>query len=485
MENLRFEDEMNGVNFGDKRLNDACGDLLEAFANRPNVSIPATMLSRTELTRAYRFFDNEKVTPEEILRPHREKTAERCRDFKVVLCPQDTTELDFTRPKQQVEGAGPMADGDRRGAFLHLVEAFTEDGTPLGAVWAKLWTRDFPDPDAPKLSENEKRQKRLATPIEEKESIRWLEGFRETQKLASADPERTYVVLCDSEADIIELLAEPRTDNLHYVIRAGQDRATLGENGAAMDIIRNAILPLPVLFTNEIGVRGRESKIAKETRPRRMTRVSRRAAVEIHAGSVTLRTPAKCRENRRLNVNVVMVREVAPPEGEPPVEWILLTTLPISTAEEVRQVIEYYTVRWMIEVNFRTLKTGCRVEERRFEKLDRMLACVAIYMIVAWRTMLLCRLGRECPDLDCDALFEPSEWKSVWTVTHRGQPIPSTPPKLPDFMRLVARLGGYVDRPSRPDPPGEETVWRGLQRMHDLAWGWDTFGPGATPEQDV
>ena len=485
MENLRFEDEMNGVNFGDKRINDACGDLLEAFANRPNFSISGAMFSRTELTRAYRFFDNEKVTPEEILRPHFEKTAERCRDFDVVLCPQDTTELDFTRPKQQVAGAGPMADDGRRGAFLHYTAAFTPDGTPLGAISAKTWAREFPDADTPKLSDAEKRKKRYGTPIEEKESIRWLEGFRETKKLASADTDTTYVSLCDSEADIIDLFAEPRTDNLHWIVRAGQDRATLDENGAAMGFIRDTLLTQPVLFTNEIGVRGRVPKDPRETRPRRTARVSRRASVEIRAGAVTLRTPTRCRKNRRLSVNVVMVREVDPPAGETPVEWILLTTLPISTDEEVRLVIQYYTVRWMIEVYFRTLKTGCRVEERRFETLKRMLNCTAIYMIVAWRTMLLCRLGRECPDLDCDALFEPSEWKSVWAVTHRNEPIPEKPPKLPDFLRLVARLGGYVDRPNRPDPPGEETVWRGLQRMHDLAWGWDTFGPGATPEQDV
>jgi hypothetical protein len=485
MEGLRFEDELKGVNFGDKRLNAVCFDLLEAFANRPNVSIPGAMLSRTELTRAYRFFDNEKVTPAEILRPHCEKTAERCRDFDVVLCPQDTTELDFTRPKQQVAGAGPLADGVRRGVLLHLVKAFTADGTPLGVISAETLTRKDPAPDAPKLSKNEKRKKRLATPVEEKESIRWIEGFRETQKLASADPETTYVSLCDSEADMIDLLAEPRTANLHYIVRACQDRAALGENSRSLGIIRDTLEKQSVLFTNEIGVRGREPKVTCETRSRRTARVSRHATVEIRAGAVTLRAPARCRENKRLSVNVVMVREVDPPEGETPVEWILLTTLPISTVEEVRLIIQYYTVRWRIEVYFRTLKTGCRVEDRRFETLERMLACTAIYLIVAWRTMLLCRLGRERPDLDCDALFEPSEWKSVWAVTHRGDPVPSIPPKLPDMLRLVASLGGYVNRPNRPDPPGEETVWRGLQRMHDLAWAWDTFGPGATPGKDV
>jgi hypothetical protein len=88
-------------------------------------------------------------------------------------------------------------------------------------------------------------------------------------------------------------------------------------------------------------------------------------------------------------------------------------------------------------------------------------------------------LGRSCPDIDCDLIFDPAEWQSVWSVTHPGEPLPPSPPPLQEMVRLIARLGGYVDRPNRKDPPGVETVWKGMQRMRDLAWGWQTFGPGA------
>lgn len=182
---------------------------------------------------------------------------------------------------------------------------------------------------------------------------------------------------------------------------------------------------------------------------------------------------------RSATVHVVLVREPNPPEGEQAIEWILLTTLPIGTLDEVRRVIEYYTVRWTIEVYFRTLKSGCRIEERLFETLERMLACTAMYVIVAWRTLYVCRLGRSRPDVDCDLIFDASEWQSVWSVTHRGESLPRRPPKLAVMVRLIASLGGYVSRPNREDPPGVETVWKGLQRMRDLAWGWKTFGPGA------
>jgi hypothetical protein len=475
-----FTDETEAADIGDARLDECFTDILEALAAAPTASLTQTFRGRHELKRAYRFFDNPKVTPGKILEPHFEKTAERCRSQQVALCVQDTTELDFTKPKQQVEGAGPLAKANRLGAFLHLVEAFTVNGTPLGAVWAKLWTRDFPDPDAPKLSKAEKREKWRDTPIEEKESVRWLEGFRETRKLASADPDTTYVSLCDSEADIYELLAEPRTPNMHFIIRGCQDRAVLDEHGETLGVIRDALSSQPVLFTHEITVRGREPKVSCDKRSRRTARVSRRAITEVRAAAVTIKVP-QGRKNLvgSVTVNIVLVREINPPEGETPVEWILLTTLPISCVAEVKLVIEYYTVRWMIEVYFRTLKTGCRVEERRFETLERMLACAAIYLIVAWRVLLVSRLGRKFPDLDCTVLFDDSEWRAVWAVTHRGEPVPSTPPPLSVMIRLVASLGGYVDRPSRPDPPGAETLWKGHQRMFDFAQAWEAFGPDA------
>jgi hypothetical protein len=131
----------------------------------------------------------------------------------------------------------------------------------------------------------------------------------------------------------------------------------------------------------------------------------------------------------------------------------------------------------LIEVLFRVLKSGCRVEERRFEQIDRLLSCLAVYLIVAWRTLYVCRLGRACPDIDAEVVFEPAEWKSVWTIVKRTD-LPSSPPPLSEIVRLVAQLGGYVNR-KRSDPPGPQTVWIGLQRMQDLAACWNLFGPGA------
>jgi hypothetical protein len=152
----------------------------------------------------------------------------------------------------------------------------------------------------------------------------------------------------------------------------------------------------------------------------------------------------------------------------------LVTTLPIDDPEQVRTIVQSYCIRWQIEIYFRTIKSGCRIEERQFETLDRLMNCVAVYSIIAWRIMYLCRLGRECPDLDCEVVLEPSEWKAVYATVKRMDP-PSTPPRLNEIIRMIASMGGYVNRKSTE--PGPQTLWVGLQRVHDLSTAWQAFGP--------
>ena len=248
---------------------------------------------------------------------------------------------------------------------------------------------------------------------------------------------------------------------------------------AASHQMRAAALASGVLFQKEISVRRRDQKIRCKTGSRDQPRESRKATVEVRATTVQLRPPYRpYAELAFVTINVVLVRETDPPADEVPLEWLLVTTLPIDDAAQVQQIVQWYSVRFLIEVFFRVLKSGCRVEERRFEHIDRLLPCVAVYLIVAWRTLMVCRLGRSLPDLGCETLFEPAEWKSVWMVM-KQEPPPATPPALGVMVRLMAQLGGYVSYPNRRDPPGPQTVWLGLQRSRDLAWAWTTFGPGA------
>ncbi|MCA9199366.1 MAG: IS4 family transposase [Planctomycetales bacterium] len=460
-------DEVLGANFGDKRLDKRLGTIAEEFDSHPNVSIPAATTGRAEMEAAYRFFDNDKVTPDKILEPHFQATRKRIAEHDVVLLVQDTTELDLTRPEQQVRGAGPMDSEARRGAFLHPLEAFDLNAIPLGMVWQKSWTRDEVQTE---LTKAEKNKKRKETPIEEKESIRWVEGIRASREVAKACPGTTCVCVGDSESDIYELFSESHEtpeNNLQLLVRACQTRATTDQSNW-LDKVRAT----PCLYTCSVDVSARRAKIAPDKQGKRSKpRDARVAEVEIRATTVTLRPPPRFdRKLPEVTVNVVLVEEADPPAGC----GLLITTMPIDTAEQVQEIVSAYCIRWQIEIFFKTLKTGCRVEQRQFETIDRILNCLAVYSIVAWRIMHLCRLGRECPDLDCEVVFEPCEWKAVYTAIKRKDP-PQTPPRLNEMIRLVASLGGYVIRKSTH--PGPQTLWIGLQRVHDLSTAWEAFGP--------
>jgi len=468
-------DECEGVDLKDVRLDQRMRLVLEQLGSRPTASIPSACGGNAEMTAAYRFFNNPKVDFGNVLEPHIESTHKRIAEHPIVILSQDTSEIVLERPQTQVVGAGPL-DDSRRGLFVHPMVAFTPDGTPLGVVYAEAWTRTDEGVTNTKLTRSE----RANIPIEEKESVRWVEAYQQACEVAQHHPQTQFICVADSEADIYELFEETlnRPENLHWLVRAAQDRALVPDSDEEEParLLREQIQQEDVLFTQTVKVRGRQAKISNEKRGRKQPRESRIAETEVRTGCVTFRPP--WRPDRKLDpvtVQVVLVSEVDPPPDDTPVEWLLLTSLPNADSDLVRLIIAYYCVRWMIEVYFRTLKSGCRVEARRFEHVDRVYPCLAIYMIVAWRTLFVCRLGREFPDIDCEAVFEPAEWKSVYYVVTKKKP-PKKPPSLQEMVRLVARLGGYINR-KRKDEPGPQTVWLGLQRAHDIANCWLIFGP--------
>ena len=474
---LWVRNEMKTADLKDKRLNERLQRVLGQLAGCPTASIPTACGGHAEMTAADRLFDNEKATFEQILAPHAEATRQRMARQEVALLVQDTTEVDVTRPLQQVHGAGPLDGQARRGALLHLLHAFVPDGTPLGSLYGRPWVRGEQAKNA-SLS----RAARAAIPIEQKESHRWVETLRRAGAESAHCPATRLVCLADSEADIYEVLAEATAEprRVDWIVRACRKRALprrlAAKSGARH--VREHVPAQPALFSDTLQVRGRKAKVSCETRGRRRPREARETEVAARAARVRLAAP--WRSDRRLpevSVNAVLVRELAAPEGEEPLEWLLLTSLPVETVAQVRQVIQYYGTRWMIEVFFRVLKSGCRVEERRFEHMGRLLSCLAVYLIVAWRALYVCRLGRGCPERDCETLFEPAEWQAVWKVVQRRDP-PRRPPALGVMIRQVAQLGGYVNRNHR-GPPGPQTVWIGLQRRHDFAICWRLFGPAA------
>lgn len=459
-------EELHGVDLGDERLNDRYSVVLDRLSAQPNVSIPAACEGWSETQAAYRFFNNEKTSPEKLLAPHREATVRRAAEQPVVLTVQDTTEVDLTRKEEKV--GGPFRDEDQWGVRVHPAMVFTPQRVPLGTLQAEILARD---PD-----DFHKRSQRRNKPIEEKESYRWLEGYRTADALARQCPETQVVCVSDSEGDIYECFAEAAADTgphkADFIVRACQDRVLVDPEGEKM---YSAVEQTKVRKRLTIQVSQREAKTGDGSR-RRQARRKRTAEVSVRAATVTLKAPRRTgRKLPDVKLNLVLVREENPPDGEEPIEWLLVTSLPVRTISQILTVVEYYCCRWEIEIYFRILKSGCRVEELQLETTERVAACLAMYLIVAWRVHFLTMLGRECPELSCEAVLSPDEWKAVYTIVAQ-QPPPQEPPTLGAMIPLIARLGGYLDR-KHDGPPGPKAMWIGIQRMRDFTLAWSAFGP--------
>jgi hypothetical protein len=463
-----IETETKNANFGDKRLNRRYELLLDRLSDKPTLSIPAACQGLAETTAAYRFCDNDKTSAAKVLQPHHDATVERIRAQSVVITAQDTTEIELIRKQEKV--GGPLNDESRYGLYLHPLLAMTPLRVPLGVVAAKIWSRD---PEEFARSQEEKRRARRAKPIEEKESVRWLEGYQSACALALEAPDTTIVAVSDSEGDIYECLHAGVDGAAEYIVRGCQDRALLKEEHP---LLLQTLACKSALGEIKIRVSKREVSTGDETKKRKQPRDGRNARVTVRAAKVLLRGPA--RPGLKLPdiyVNAILVKEENPPAEQEPIEWLLLTSLPIETFDEVRKVLDYYCCRWEIEIYFRTLKSGCKIEDLQFERQDRFEVCLALYMIVAWRVLYLLMLGRTCPTMRCDAVLTEAEWKSVYQIV-KGEAAPTKPPLLCEMVKMIAELGGYLNR-KHDGPPGPQTMWIGLQRMRDFAAAWSAFGP--------
>ena len=457
-----ISDELNRIDLGDKRLNKRSKHILEALANNPEASINAACNGWADTLAAYRYFDNKAVTPAEILRPHREATIDRVREHPVVLIPQDTTELDFT--KHPPKDARCLNRAERFGLYAHAHLAVTPGKLNLGVV-----AIDYFDRDPQTLG---KCDQRSTLPIEEKESFRWLEGYRLACEVAAAAPQTQIVSIADREADIYDIFVDAQQQpgpRAEYIIRARVDRSTLERDPAAGKAayckVRAEVAAAPLLTTRIIEL--------SET-PKRKART---AYVEIRVLTVQVKPPHERSYLPAVTLNVVLAEEVGGPGDDTEVSWLLITSLPIGTIAEVLLVIDYYGARWAVEIFFRTFKTGCRVEDIQLETQARLKNCLAMYAIIAWRVLYVTYLNRTCPTLPCTAVFTSSEWKSVWLVVAKKL-LPPKPPTLAEMMRLLTQLGGYNNRAGE-GPAGPQPIWIGLRRMADFAEAWQTFGHDA------
>lgn len=452
--------ELQGIDLGDKRLNRRSALIIEALAANPEASVNAACNGWSETIAAYRLFDNESVFPDQILQPHREATQRRICEQPVVLIVQDTTELDYS--KHPPDDARCLDKIDRFGLYLHAHLAVTPDKLCLGVVGAELFDR------TPESIGQSKERKKL--PIEEKESFRWLKGYQLACQLAAECPETRIVSIADCEADIYDIFVDAQQQSgrrADYIIRAKEDRCTPERDPETGPNVYCKVFD--------------EVKCSKLLTTRTIElcqtpkRSARQAALEIRAITVLVKPPSQRPRMGCVTYNVVLVEEVGGPGDGTDVSWLLITTLPIETIDDVLRIIDYYVARWAVEIYFRILKTGCQVEKIQLETMHRLKNCLAFYEIIAWRVQYLTYLNRTSPKLPCTAVFTESEWKSVWRVFNKKL-LPKQPPLLSEMMGMLAQLGGYNNRATEA-PAGPQPIWIGLRRMNDFAIAWVAFGP--------
>lgn len=445
------EQEMATADFGDARLQRRAQLVLDGLAQRPDGSIPAAFGSWAETQAAYRLFSNDKVTAERVLEPHRNATLERMANHPVVLCVQDTTELDYTS-KSQVQGLGPLNFAHSIGLYIHPTLAVTPDRLCLGVLDQWSWARN-----AEEFGRGKDRRYRLKKPLEEKESFRWLEGYRRVCALQSVLPQTRLVYVADRDSDLFELFEEGQTGAASWLIRGNRDRK-LADGGHLFQTAREA----EVIGRLEFDL------------PAGPDRAARHVVQILRTARLKLKPPYRPdRKLLALEVTAILAREEDPPKGVDPIEWLLLTNLPVENGQEAAQTVGWYVCRWQIEVYFRILKSGCKVEQLQLQSRDRLEVALAFYMIIAWRVLYLVMLGRTVPDLSCEAVFAPEEWRAVCIVTQKEKP-PRHPPKLADFLLRLATLGGYLGRKG-DGPPGPKAIWIGLQRTRDFVIAFEAL----------
>lgn len=439
--------ELADINLGDVRLNRRARRVLQRLGEKPTLSIPSACGGWDETRAAYRLFDHAEVSAEKVLAPHIARTVERIGAHPRVLCLEDTSELDYTG-KNAIQGLGPLNYETRRGLYLHPTLAVTPDRLALGLLHVHTWVREPGSLAKPKAA---------ARPIEEKESVRWIDGFARVNELAEQLTDTRLAYIADREADLYELFVEaPCPDaGADWLVRAQHDRVLGQDADGHSETLRQRLALAPVLTETRFEQPGGNGRTAR--------------TVHQQIKAVRLTLPAPKRPDRTLaevEITAILATEPEPPPGEEPVDWLLLTNLPVTTPEQALEKLRWYLCRWQIEIFFRILKSGCRIEELQLQTLDRLQPALAFYMIIAWRVLMLTTLGRDCPEMPCDVVFDKAEWQAVYLVTQRKPP-PETPPSLDQMVRMVAGLGGFLNR-KRDGFPGPQTIWIGLQRAADF-----------------
>lgn len=417
------QQELGAAQLGDARLSKRLVKLASRLADSPGASINQACRGWAEQQGAYRLLEHEEVDWRAIMQPHWQASEQRMADHPVVLCLQDTTELDFEG--RQIEGLGPLNWEAQRGMYLHPTYAVTPDRLPLGVLDAWMWARQ------PKGQDGQRAGVR--------ESERWIEGYERVAELAQRLPQSQLVYVADREGDMAALMrrAQQLGNPAHWLIRSSHDR-NLGQS-RLMETLRQQ----PELGQVQFELSARQGVAARS--------VSQSVRV--------LNTELPDGQGGLIACSVIWACEDDPPEGCKAVQWRLLTNRSVSTLEQAAQLIDWYRARWEIELLFHTLKNGCRLERLQLRSIERLERAIALYLVVAWRIGWLMRLGRACGQQPAQLAFSQQECQLAYALNGKKPP---AQPTVQGVLRHIAMLGGFIGRKGDGEP-GVKSIWLGMQ----------------------
>jgi hypothetical protein len=457
-----IEGEFGDTTFADERLGRRFRTLLEQLSSSPGDAIPMVCQDWANTKAAYRFLDNDRVNEAEILAGHFQSTRERATATSgPVLILHDTTEVTYKREKSEAIGktriniAGAYRDGTPRfytacGILMHSSLAVTTDGLPLGLTSIKFWSREkFKGTSRLKRHINPTR-----VPIEEKESIRWLENLAQSTRLLG-EPEHC-VHIGDRESDIYELFCKAQDLGTQFLFRTCVDRLA-GDGTVTVSAQMEEVLCKGV---HRVAVRDQRGNVTE-------------AVLELRYQKIHVLAPLyKQGRYPPLDLTVLHATERGKPKGRDPIDWKLITNLPVTSRAQAIEKLQWYALRWKIEVFHKILKSGCQAEQSKLRTAERLVNLLAMLCILSWRIFWLTMINRVAPDAKASLAFTGLEIQLLQKL------IPSEkdsqkcwPPPLHSCLLQLARLGGYLNRKSDA-PPGNTVIWRGMARLTDIEIGF-------------
>lgn len=437
--------EVEGAELGDARLEERLVQIATALASKPAESLPKAMEDEAALEATYRFLGNERVTPESILAPHVEQSVARCRKLDRVLALMDTSEVRFGGER---EGLGYLTNEKGRGILAHVCLAVNaKNREPQGVLHCETWARRGP-----------KKNRKGAAKASDSEALRWERGAAAVHALLPG-----AVCVGDREADIFSFVTAMQGRGQDFIVRAGQNRLT------TEGLLWEALDDTELVTTRELVLPARPARKRESQRKRYPPRSEHVATLELRARRVELRSPAATKNDysRRhattTTINLVHVIERSSPLGDEPVEWVLLTSLPIETKADADFIVDAYRARWVIEEFFKALKSGCALEKRQLESVHSVTNLIAVSLPIAWLLLRLRHLSRDTPDAPAGALLSPLMLKCLRILLKdkRRKPLPARP-TCRELTWGIAGLGGHI---TNNGEPGLIVLGRGLAEL--------------------